>query len=491
MFRQAKYDEPLIFELGDEGRSGFMLPEFDIEDNLLPQALKRRDVPKIPNMSELEVVRHYTRLSQMNFGVDNGFYPLGSCTMKYNPKFSEELAAMASATEIHPHQDQSTVQGALRIMYELQHMLCEIGGMDAVTLQPAAGAHGEFTGLLIAKAYHEANGEDRTEIVLPDTAHGTNPASAALAGFSVTEIPSKDGLVDIDALKAAVSEKTAAFMLTNPNTLGIFESEVLEIAKVVHDAGALLYYDGANFNAIMGKTTPGAMNFDIMHFNLHKTFATPHGGGGAGAGPVGVKAHLAEFLPVPLVGYEDGVYFLDYDKPRTIGKVKSFFGNFSVLLKAYAYIRIMGGNGLKEASEIAVLNSNYMRHKLTKKFDMPYRQLRKHEFVLSGSKLVARGLKTMDAAKFLLDHGIHAPTVYFPHIVDESIMTEPTESETKETLDDYCRILAETLDVPAERVKGAPMHTAISRVDEVTAARKPILSYRMLIKAEQKAIPSP
>jgi len=480
MYRQAKYDEPLIFELGHEGRTGLALPEFDIEDNLVPEGLMRKESPKIPSLTEVEVVRHYTRLSQMNFGVDLGLYPLGSCTMKYNPKFSEELAALAEATEIHPFQDESTVQGALRIMYELQHMLCKIGGMDAVTLQPAAGAHGEFTGLLIAKAYHELNGEERTEVVLPDTAHGTNPASAALAGFSVVEIPSKEGTVDLDALKSAVNEKTAAFMLTNPNTLGIFESEVLEIAKIVHDAGALLYYDGANFNAILGKTTPGDMNFDIMHFNLHKTFATPHGGGGAGAGPVGVKAHLAGFLPVPVVGLEDGVYYLDYDIPHTIGKVKSFFGNFSVLLKAYAYIKLMGGNGLTEASEIAVLNANYMRHKLTKKFEMPYRQLRKHEFVLSGSKLKERGLKTMDAAKFLLDHGIHAPTVYFPHIVDEAIMTEPTETEPKEVLDEYIRILNETLDLPPERIKSAPMHTAISRVDEVTAARKPILSYKMI-----------
>jgi glycine dehydrogenase subunit 2 len=416
----------------------------------------------------------------MNYGVDTGFYPLGSCTMKYNPKICDEISGWPEVADLHPYQDESTLQGALRLMYELQEQLCAIAGVDAVTLQPAAGAHGEFTGMLIARAFHEANGElaNRTQVVLPDTAHGTNPASAAMAGFEVVEIASKDGCTDLDALKAAVSDKTAAFMLTNPNTLGIFEDQVLEVAGIIHDAGALLYYDGANLNAIMGKTRPGDMNFDIVHFNLHKTFATPHGGGGPGSGPVGVKERLEPFLPVPTVERDGDEYYFDYDRPKSIGKVRSFYGNFGVLVRAYAYIRLMGGAGLKRASEMAVLNSNYLRAKLEKHYPLPHRQLRKHEFVLSGDILKKKGLKTLDLSKRLLDYGFHAPTIYFPHLVDEAIMIEPTESENQATLDSFADAMIQILNEDPEVVRKAPHSAAVKRVDDVQAARVPVLTWK-------------
>ncbi|MFH0816248.1 MAG: aminomethyl-transferring glycine dehydrogenase subunit GcvPB [Methanobacteriota archaeon] len=448
----------------------------------LPAKLARANAPAIPDLPERDVVRHFTNLSQMNYGVDNGIYPLGSCTMKYNPKLCDEMVGLSGATRIHPLQPEETVQGALGMMWELQEMLKVVGGVDAVTLQPAAGAHGEWTGLMIVRAYHRKRGDDRKVVILPESAHGTNPASAAMAGFEVIEIPSKEGCVDIQALKAAVSDKTAAFMLTNPNTLGIFESDVLEIADVLHQAGALLYYDGANLNAIMGKTTPGAMNFDIVHFNLHKTFATPHGGGGPGAGPVGVKARLEPFLPVPVVAKRGEAYHLDYDRPDSIGKVRSAYGNFLVLLRAYTYIKMLGGNGLAQATETAVLNSNYLRARLAPSFGMPYRELRKHEFVLGGEKLKARGVRTLDLAKRLLDKGFHAPTVYFPHLVDEAIMVEPTETETRETLDRFADAMLEILAEDPELLKGAPHNTAIGRVDEVKAAKDMVFSHRDLKK---------
>jgi len=473
-YRQARYDEPLLCEIEMGSELGGDLPE-----GILPPSLARKEL-RIPQLSEVEVVRHYIRLSQMNYGVDTGFYPLGSCTMKYNPKICDEISGWPEVVDLHPYQDESTLQGALKLMYGLQEQLCAIAGVDAVTLQPAAGAHGEFTGMLIARAFHEANGElaNRTQVVLPDTAHGTNPASAAMAGFEVVEIASKDGCTDLDALKAAVSDKTAAFMLTNPNTLGIFEDKVLEVAGIIHDAGALLYYDGANLNAIMGKTRPGDMNFDIVHFNLHKTFATPHGGGGPGSGPVGVKERLEPFLPVPTVERDGDEYYFDYDRPKSIGKVRSFYGNFGVLVRAYAYIRLMGGAGLKRATEMAVLNSNYLRAKLEKHYPLPHRQLRKHEFVLSGDILKKKGLKTLDLSKRLLDYGFHAPTIYFPHLVDEAIMIEPTESENQATLDSFADAMIQILNEDPDVVRKAPHSAAVKRVDDVQAARVPILTWK-------------
>src|SRR6059036_396426 len=409
-------------------------PDTDVDlADLVPAKIRRQHLA-IPNLSEHDVVRHFTRLSQMNFGIDTGFYPLGSCTMKFNPKFTEELAALPTVTRIHPDQDESTVQGALRLLYELQGLLAQIAGMDAITLQPAAGAQGEYTGLLLAQAYHRERGEERHEVIIPDTAHGTNPASAGMLGFDLIEIPSKDGRVDLKALEAAAGPRTLSLMLTNPNTLGIFEEHVGEIARIVHDAGALLYYDGANFNAILGKTSPGTMGFDITHFNTHKTFTTPHGGGGPGAGPVGVRAFLEPFLPVPVVTYDGRMYGLDWDRPKSIGKVRAWFGNSALLLRAYAYILSQASDGLQHVAERAVLNANYVRHRIEKDLPVPFSGLRKHEFVASGQPLKAKGVRTVDVAKRLMDYGFHPPTVYFPHLVEEALMIEPTETESRETL---------------------------------------------------------
>lgn len=480
VFHQAKYNEPIIFKLGHKGRIGYKVQDFPIGENLIPESLKRKEL-NLPELSEVEVMRHFFKLSQMNYCIENGIYPLGSCTMKYNPKINEEIANFEKVTNVHPLQDESTVQGSLQIMYELQQMLCEIGGVDAVTLQPAAGAHGEFTGVLITRAYHELNGEERTEIILPDTAHGTNPASAIMGGYNVVEIKSNQkGEVALDELEAALSNKTACFMLTNPNTLGIFEEKVLEIAKLVHDVGALLYYDGANLNAIMGIARPGDMGFDIVHYNLHKTFSTPHGGGGPGSGPIGVTKKLKDFLPVPIVDYDSEKYYFDYDLPHTIGKIKSFYGNFQVLVKAYAYIKIMGYNGLREAAEISVLNSNYMKEKLKRYFPLKFKDLRKHEFVLSGDILKEKGVHAKDIAKRLLDYGFHAPTVYFPLVVDEALMIEPTETEPKEELDKFIDALIKIMDEAPEIVKNAPHNLSVSRIDEVTAAKNMILSWKMM-----------
>ena len=471
-FRQAYWAEPLLLDKHSR-------PDEPVDlAGLIPAKLQREHLA-IPNLAEHDVVRHFTRLSQMNFGIDTGFYPLGSCTMKFNPKFTEELAALPTVARIHPDQDESTVQGALRLLYELQHMLATIAGMDAVTLQPAAGAQGEYTGLLLAQAYHRDRGEERHQVILPDTAHGTNFASAGMLGFDIVEIPSKDGRVDLKALESAVGEKTLAFMLTNPNTLGIFEQHVLEIAQVVHAAGGLLYYDGANFNAILGRTSPGRMNFDIVHFNLHKTFTTPHGGGGPGAGPVGVKKPLEPFLPVPLVQVNGRGYHLDYDRPKSIGKVRAWYGNFALLVRAYAYILRMGGNGLKEVSDHAVLNANYIMHRLNGVLDVPFGGLRKHEFVASASRLATKGVRTVDIAKRLMDYGYHPPTVYFPHLVEEALMIEPTETETKETLDGFVDALTKIVNEDPGVLHSAPHNTSVRRVDEVGAAREPILSARM------------
>ena len=417
MYQSAKYDEPLLNEIQTE--------KYELSDlkAKIPKSLQRKKPISIPNLDETQIVRHFHRLSQMNYGIDTGIYPLGSCTMKYNPKICERIAAWDKFAGTHPYQNTTTIQGNLQVMFELERMLSELTGMDYFSLQPAAGAHGEFLGLLLTRAYHEHNKDhERKEVILPDTAHGTNPASASMAGYQTIEIPStKEGTVDLETLEKTVSEKTACFMLTNPNTLGIFESDILEISKIVHKSGALLYYDGANMNAIMGKARPGDMGFDIVHLNLHKTFSTPHGGGGPGSGPVGVKIKLEKFLPSPRVARKDnGTFVFDYDTPDSIGKIKSFYGNFQVLLKAYVYIKLMGADGLKKASEISVLNSNYLKTRILKEgnYEMPYKELRKHEFVLSCQKLKEeKEIKAMDVAKRLLDYGIHPPTVYFPLIV--------------------------------------------------------------------------
>ncbi len=477
-FRQAYYQEPLLFEMPSEEAEPIDL------DGLVPEAL-RRDRLNLPNLPEHEVVRHYTRLSQMNFAIDTGFYPLGSCTMKFNPKYAEELASLPTVTRVHPDQDESTIQGSLRLMYELQGALAEVAGMDAVTLQPAAGAQGEFTGLLLAQAFNHDKGEHRHEIIVPDTAHGTNFASAGMAGFDIVEIPSQDGRVDLTALKNAVSDKTLAFMITNPNTLGIFEDHIMDAADIVHQDGGLLYYDGANLNAIMGKSSPGLMNFDIVHFNLHKTFTTPHGGGGPGAGPVGVKKPLEPFLPVPVVTYDGSQYHLDYHRPKSIGMVRAWYGNFALLVRAYAYILRQGGDGLQHASERAVLNANYAKHRIQGSLDVPFSGLRKHEFVASGAKLAEKGVKTTDVAKRLMDYGYHPPTVYFPHLVEEALMIEPTETETRATLDAFANDLIAITKEDPTLLHSAPHNTAVGRVDEVAAARDPILSWRYL-KAQPK-----
>jgi glycine dehydrogenase subunit 2 len=477
MYRQARFSEPLLCEKSVPGRTAFSLPESCGDPVVLPEGLARKEVD-LPELSEVDVVRHYTRLSEMNFGIDTGMYPLGSCTMKYNPKITEEISQLFSG--YHPLQDESTVQGCLALMYNLQEYLKVISGMDAVTLQPAAGAGGELTGALIVKAHQKG----RTEMIVPDSAHGTNPASAHMAGFEVVQIPSNDeGTVDLEALKSAVSEKTAGLMLTNPNTLGIFEKDILTIAHIVHEAGGLLYYDGANLNAVAGISRPGDMGFDIVHFNLHKTFSTPHGGGGPGAGPVGVVKKLRDYLPVPLAESSGKEYYLNYDLPKTIGKVHGFYGNFQVIVKAYIYSLVMG-SAIKKASEIAVLNANYVAQKLKDHYELPYNPLRKHEVVLSCEKIKKEtGCRALDIAKRLLDYGIHAPTIYFPLIVPEALMIEPTESESKEELDRFIQVMIkikeECYNTP-DIVKEAPHHTAVKRLDETKAARTPVLTWKQL-----------
>jgi glycine dehydrogenase subunit 2 len=476
----------LIFELSREGRSAYTLPACDVPEtnieDIIPVELLSKRTLELPEVSEVEVIRHYTQLSNKNYGVDTGFYPLGSCTMKYNPKINEDMASLPGFTGIHPYQPVETVQGALELMYNLSSMLGEITGMDAVTLQPAAGAHGELTGLMLIKAYHEKKGQiNRNKIIVPDSAHGTNPASAAAAGFEIVEIKSDEkGAVCLDSLKAALGEDTAGLMLTNPSTLGLFEKNIVEIAKLVHEAGGLLYYDGANTNAIMGKTRPGDMGFDVVHLNLHKTFSTPHGGGGPGSGPVGVKSNLVPFLPVPVIEYNNDEYVLNYDKPDSIGKIKSFYGNFGINVRAYTYILTMGAEGLKRATEMAVLNANYMKEKLKKHYYLPIDEVCKHEFVLGGITSGLSEVTTLDVAKRLLDYGYHPPTIYFPLIVDSAIMIEPTETESQETLDGFIdamiKIAQEAKENP-ELLKTAPHDTLVRRLDEVKAARNPVLKW--------------
>lgn len=477
--------EPVIYDKSSPGRRGVRFPEPDVPETAFPEHLKRENLP-LPEVSENEVIRHFTKLSQLNHGVDIGFYPLGSCTMKYNPKVNEEAARMFGFSQIHPLQPIETVQGALHLMYELQEFLKEIGGFDAVSLQPAAGAHGELTGVLIIKKYHEVNGQpQRNKILLPDSAHGTNPATSAMSGFKVVEIPSDDrGNVDIEALRAECDETLAGFMLTNPNTLGLFDEHVCDVAEIVHDAGGLMYGDGANMNALLGIAKPGELGIDIMHYNLHKTFSTPHGGGGPGSGPVGVVKHLADFLPGPLVFLEPGED--EYDLPfytfetltNSIGRMKTFNGQFGMMVRAYTYIMMHGPDGLREVSEYAVLNANYLMHKLKGTYRLPYDRVCMHEFVLEGRWPELEGIHALDIAKRLMDFGFHPPTNYFPLIVREALMIEPTETETKETLDSFAAAMlqiAEEAKTNPDLLHDAPHSTPIGRLDEVQAAKNLIL----------------
>ncbi len=472
----------LLFERSRPGRGQNLIPACDVPACAFDAARLREKAPRLPEISEVDLGRHYTELAKQTHGVNDGFYPLGSCTMKYNPRINEEMAGLPGFTGIHPLQGEETVQGCLEVLSRLEALLCEITGMDGMTFQPAAGAHGEYTGLLLIRRYHQSRGDAaRTKIIVPDSAHGTNPASAVMAGFSVVSIPSNaQGGVDLDALKAAVGPDTAGLMLTNPNTLGLFDPNILEITEIVHQAGGLCYYDGANLNAVMGRVRPGDMGFDCVHLNLHKTFSTPHGGGGPGSGPVGCKAFLAQFLPEPRVCREEGAYHF-YAPEHTMGKVRSFYGNFLVAVRALTYILILGREGIPEASAGAVLNANYLMHRLKGAYDMAYDTVCMHEFVMTLERLKHEtGVSAMDVAKRLLDFGMHPPTMYFPLIVHEALMVEPTETESRETLDEaaevFLSILEEARSNP-ESLHAAPHSCPIGRPDEVAAARTPVLRY--------------
>ena len=480
----SNYNKQII-DLSKKGRKAYSLPsndvDIDINEDMLPENLKRKTEPRLPEVYEVDVIRHYTNLSNKNYGVDTGFYPLGSCTMKYNPKINEDMASLEGFAAIHPYQNEDQVQGALGLMYELGQKLSEITGMAGYTLQPAAGAHGELTGLMIIKKYHEMRGDTkRRKVIVPDSAHGTNPASATSVGYDIVEIKSdKMGGVDLEALKEALDDETAGLMLTNPSTLGLFEKNILQISRLVHQAGGLVYYDGANMNAIMGRARPGDMGFDIVHLNLHKTCSTPHGGGGPGAGPVGVRGDLIEYLPYPAVEKKGDSFALDCDRPNSIGKIMGFYGQFGVLARAYTYILTMGAEGLKLASETAVLNANYLQTCLKDHYRLPIDTICKHEFVLSGRESLS-DIRTLDIAKRLLDYGVHPPTVYFPLIIDEAIMIEPTETESLETLDHFVEIMIKVKkegEKDPELLHNAPYNTEVRRLDEVKAARKPVVKW--------------
>lgn len=484
-----KYYDKLIFDLSKEGRQGYSLPvnKWEASVSQLPSGLLRAAAPALPQVSELDVVRHYTNLSQMNFGVDSGFYPLGSCTMKYNPKINEEIAAMPAFAGLHPLQPAETVQGVLKLYKDLSHALSAITGMAEFTLNPFAGAHGELTGLMVIRQYHISRGDlKRTRIIVPDSAHGTNPASAAVCGLEIVQVKSNAlGLVDVEDLKPLLDDTIAGIMMTNPNTLGLFEKDIKEIASLVHECGGLLYYDGANMNPLMGVIRPGDMGFDVLHLNLHKTFSTPHGGGGPGAGPVGVAVHLAKHLPVPKVAEaEDGTLYLADADGLECGQISGFMGNFGVLLRAYTYILMLGKQNLKMVGPLAVLGANYIKESLKDCFKLPIPTVCKHEFVFDGLLDQSTGVTTLDIAKRLLDYGFHAPTIYFPLLFHQSIMIEPTETESKETLDGFIeimkRIAAEALSDP-DSLKTAPHTTPVRRLDETTAARQPILRYREML----------
>ena len=472
----------LLFERSCPGRGQTLLPECDVPEFEFDDKFLRKSAPRLPEISEVDLGRHYTELAKQTHGVNNGFYPLGSCTMKYNPRVNEQVAALPGFCDIHPLQPVETSQGCLEVLFEAQQLLGEITGMDKITMQPAAGAHGEYTGLLLIRHYHLSRGDkNRTKILIPDSAHGTNPASAVMAGFQVVHIPSNDeGGVDIDALREAAGPDTAGLMLTNPNTLGLFDPNILEITEIVHIAGGLCYYDGANLNAIMGHARPGDMGFDCVHVNLHKTFSTPHGGGGPGSGPVGCKEFLARFLPSPLVTRENGKYEF-YSTSDSVGRVRTFYGNFLVAVRALCYIYTLGRDGIPQASAGAVLNANYMMRRLEEKYDMAYPDHCMHEFVMDiGSLKRETGVSAMDIAKRLLDFGIHPPTMYFPLIVHEALMVEPTETESRETLDEAIEIFNKIYDeakADGEKLHNAPFDCAIGRPDEVKAARTPVVRY--------------
>jgi|UniRef100_A0A7C6A7Q5 glycine dehydrogenase subunit 2 len=481
--------EKPIFEYSKPGRKGYTLPKLDVPEvnpeDTIPKEYRRAD-NNLPELSEIDVVRHFIHLSILNHHVDKGFYPLGSCTMKYNPKVNEDIARFDGLINLHPLQPIETIQGALQLMVELGQYLLAIGGLDAISLQPAAGAQGELTGIMMVRKYFETKGEKRTKVLIPDSAHGTNPASVTLSGFEALEIRSNNlGLVDLPTLEKVVDESVACLMLTNPNTLGLFEKEVAKIAKIIHRKGALLYLDGANLNAYLGFHRPGDVGFDLVHFNLHKTFSTPHGGGGPGAGPIGVKQILEPFLPVPVIKKLKNQYYFDYNRPNSVGKVQAFYGNFNVMVKAYAYIRMLGERGLKEVSECAVINANYIKKRLEGHYDLPFKETCLHECVFSSANLKQYGVKTLDVAKRLLDFGVHAPTVYFPLIVPEALMIEPTETESKAVLDEFIELMikiAEEAKQNPEILKTAPHNTPVRRLDEAKASRELDVVYKAKTK---------
>lgn len=485
-----KYYDKLIFELSRPGRKGYELPANKINAGGLseiPADLRRSESLDLPEVSELDVVRHYTNLSSKNFGVDTGFYPLGSCTMKYNPKINEEIALMPQFAGLHPLQDAKSVQGALEVYYNLQQALASLAGLEEFTLNPYAGAHGELTGLMVMRSYHQMRGDHkRTKVIVPNSAHGTNPASAMVAGLQVVEVKSKpNGSIDVEDLKPLLNDEIAGIMMTNPNTLGMFETEIMEIAKLVHEAGGLLYYDGANLNPLLGKVRPGDMGFDIMHINLHKTFSTPHGGGGPGSGPVGVRKGLTELLPNPHVRKaEDGTFYVDFGND-SLGSISTFLGNFGVMLKAYAYILTLGKENIKNVGPMATLNANYIKENLKDDYLLPIDGVCKHEFVFDGLKDKSTGVTTLHVAKRLLDYGFHAPTIYFPLLFHESMMIEPTETESKETLDEFIevmhRVAKEARETPDD-VKNAPLTTLVRKLDETGAAKHPVLNYKQMGK---------
>ncbi len=477
----------LLWELSREGRSGFRLPERGVPDyNLaehVPPSMIRRSDNGLPELSEPQVVRHFVELSTLNHHIDKNIYPLGSCTMKYNPKFGERVARLPGFLRLHPLAPEELCQGALKLMHHLGELLCRIGGFDGITLQPAAGAHGEFTGLMTIRKYHEAQGNPRKKVVIPDSSHGTNPASIVFSGWEPVEIKSgPDGRIDLKALEEHLDEDLAALMVTNPNTLGIFEKDIVRIADMLHSVGAQLYMDGANMNALLGVVRPGELGVDALHYNLHKTFSTPHGGGGPGSGPVAVKEHLVPFLPKPVVVKDGKHYRLDWEKPLSMGKLVAFWGAFGVMVKAYAYILVMGADGLRRTAENAVLNSNYLLALLRDHYDLPYKETPMHEFVLSGEFLKKYGVRTLDVAKRILDFGFHAPTIYFPLIVHEALMVEPTESEPREVLDAFAEALVkikEEAQTSPDVLRGAPYNTPVRRLDDVGAHKNPVLTWWM------------